>query len=117
MQVTQRVLDGKAVLALTGRFDFNTHREFREGYESLLEKAGVQMLEIDMGGRRLSRQFRLGDVAATEGSRSGQERQTANLENLRYCQADSGNRQLRQTVPNFLTNPFPNEISAEQPNE
>lgn len=50
MQVTQRVLDGKAVLALTGRFDFNTHREFREGYESLLEKAGVQMLEIDMGG-------------------------------------------------------------------
>ena len=49
MQVTQRLTDGKASLILAGRFDFNAHREFREGYESLLQKPGVQMLEIDMG--------------------------------------------------------------------
>jgi len=50
MQVSQRVNDDKAVLTLAGRFDFNTHREFREGYESLLEKSVVQILEVDMGG-------------------------------------------------------------------
>lgn len=49
MQVTQRIADNKAVLALSGRFDFNTHREFREGYESLLKSPGVQTLEINMG--------------------------------------------------------------------
>ena len=48
MQVSQRVNNDKATLALAGRFDFNAHREFREGYESLLQKPGVQMLEIDM---------------------------------------------------------------------
>ncbi len=50
MQVTQRISDGKAVLSLAGRFDFNTHREFREGYETLLGKPGIQSLEVDMGG-------------------------------------------------------------------
>lgn len=50
MQVSQRVIDDKAVLVLAGRFDFNTHREFREGYETLLAKPGVQTLEIDMAG-------------------------------------------------------------------
>lgn len=50
MQVTQRLNNDVAVLALTGRFDFNAHREFREGYESLMQKPGIRALEIDMGG-------------------------------------------------------------------
>ncbi len=49
MQVTQRINNDGAVLALAGRFDFNAHREFREGYESILQKPGVRALEIDMG--------------------------------------------------------------------
>ena len=49
MQVTQRIADDAATLALAGRFDFNAHREFRDGYEALLKKPGVQSLEIDMG--------------------------------------------------------------------
>jgi anti-anti-sigma factor len=48
MQITQRVNDGKAVLSLGGRFDFNTHREFRDGYESLLGKSGLQSFDIDL---------------------------------------------------------------------
>ncbi len=50
MQVTQRLNNENATLSLTGRFDFNSHREFREGYEALLQKPSVQNLEIDMAG-------------------------------------------------------------------
>jgi anti-anti-sigma factor len=48
MQVTQRLNNESATLALAGRFDFNSHREFREGYEAILQKPEVQQLEIDM---------------------------------------------------------------------
>lgn len=49
MQVTQRVNGEAAVLTLSGRFDFNAHRDFREGYESLLQNSAVNALDVDMG--------------------------------------------------------------------
>jgi len=41
---------GKAVVKLAGRFDFNTHREFRGAYEPLLADANVQAVVIDFSG-------------------------------------------------------------------
>ena len=38
---------GKAVIKLTGRFDFNTHREFRAAYEPLIGDASVRNVTID----------------------------------------------------------------------
>lgn len=48
MQVTQKINDSNAALILTGRFDFNAHRDFREGYEAVLKTANVQTLDIDL---------------------------------------------------------------------
>lgn len=39
-----------AVVRLSGRFDFNAHREFRSAYEPLMGDAGVREVNIDLGG-------------------------------------------------------------------
>ncbi len=41
--------DGKVVIRLNGRFDFNAHRAFREAYEPSLTEPTVRELEIDFG--------------------------------------------------------------------
>ena len=37
----------KAVIKLNGRFDFNTHRDFRAAYEPLLADAEVKSVGVD----------------------------------------------------------------------
>lgn len=39
---------GKAVVKLSGRFDFNTHREFRAAYEPLVGDASVRSVTVDL---------------------------------------------------------------------
>jgi anti-anti-sigma factor len=41
---------GKAIVKLAGRFDFNTHREFRAAYEPLITDATVRSVAIDFSG-------------------------------------------------------------------
>ncbi len=48
MQISQRISDHHAVLALAGRFDFNTHSDFRKAYESVLAHPDIRTLDIDM---------------------------------------------------------------------
>ncbi len=50
MQTTINKDDGNAVVRLSGRFDFNAHREFRAAYEPLIADAEVRSVVIDMGG-------------------------------------------------------------------
>ena len=50
MQVTTSVEGVKATIRLSGRFDFNTHREFRVAYESVMDLAGVSQVVVDLGG-------------------------------------------------------------------
>lgn len=38
---------GKAIIKLNGRFDFNTHRDFRSAYEPLLGDADVRAVVVD----------------------------------------------------------------------
>lgn len=38
---------GKAIIKLSGRFDFNTHREFRGAYEPLVMDADVRSVIVD----------------------------------------------------------------------
>lgn len=40
--------DGKAVIALEGRFDFNAHREFREAVDQALKETGRE-IQVDLG--------------------------------------------------------------------
>ena len=41
---------GKATISLNGRFDFNTHREFRGAYEPLLGDSVVRTVWVDFSG-------------------------------------------------------------------
>jgi anti-anti-sigma factor len=40
----------KAVIKLNGRFDFNTHRDFRGAYEPLIADAGIKVVTVDFAG-------------------------------------------------------------------
>ncbi len=48
MQVTQKISENTATLVLAGRFDFNAHRDFRDGYETVFKSANVRTLDIDL---------------------------------------------------------------------
>jgi len=48
MQVTITQTDGRSVLRLSGRFDFNAHREFREAAEQALAGSGSEVY-VDLG--------------------------------------------------------------------
>jgi anti-anti-sigma factor len=47
MQIASRLDGDRAGLALTGRFDFHSHRDFRAAYEEAMEAAGVKEIEVD----------------------------------------------------------------------
>lgn len=49
MQINHSINDGVVTMRLLERFDFNTHREFREGYEACLKEPGIKALDIDLG--------------------------------------------------------------------
>lgn len=49
MQVNVSSRDGKTVIALQGRFDFNAHREFREAVDQAVKEAPHEV-RIDLGG-------------------------------------------------------------------
>lgn len=50
MQANVSKEGSKAILKLTGRFDFNTHREFRGAYEPLVADAVVRSVTVDFSG-------------------------------------------------------------------
>mgnify|MGYP001766885855 CR=1 FL=1 len=47
MQATVIQESGQVIIKLQGRFDFNTHREFRAAYEPLLSDVSVIALSVD----------------------------------------------------------------------
>ena len=48
MQVRTTIEDGVATLGLQGRFDFNSHRDFREATEVVLADSTVKLLHVDL---------------------------------------------------------------------
>ena len=50
MQASIHNESGKATIKLSGRFDFNTHREFRAAYEPLVGDGSVRAVVIDLSG-------------------------------------------------------------------
>jgi len=47
MQITSKENAGLLVLALKGRFDFNSHRDFRAAYEKALTSNGAKTIELN----------------------------------------------------------------------
>ena len=50
MQTTVTKENGRGLIRLVGRFDFNTHREFRAAYEPLLAEGAVRSVTVDFAG-------------------------------------------------------------------
>ncbi len=48
MQVQVNINGDKATLSMNGRFDFNSHREFRAASEEALKAPGIAEIAIDM---------------------------------------------------------------------
>ena len=50
MEIRQTKGGNQATLSLSGRFDFNVHRDFKEAYMSALNDAEVQAININLAG-------------------------------------------------------------------
>lgn len=48
MEIKQTRADDVATLFLSGRFDFSSHRAFKEAYSACLADAGVNTLEVNL---------------------------------------------------------------------
>lgn len=48
MEINTITNDGKAVLSLNGRFDFNAHRVFKDAYAPLLKESSIGSIEVDL---------------------------------------------------------------------
>jgi anti-anti-sigma factor len=49
MQTNVSSFDGKTIIQLQGRFDFNAHREFREAVDQAVKDA-VAQIQVDLSG-------------------------------------------------------------------
>ena len=49
MQTSISVINERARISLSGRFDFSAHRDFRAAIDTQIKAAAVQAIEIDMG--------------------------------------------------------------------
>lgn len=49
MQVSVVSADGRSVIRLLGRFDFNSHREFREAVDKALGSEDTSEVAVDLG--------------------------------------------------------------------
>ena len=48
MSISVQILDKAGRIAMSGRFDFQVHREFKEAYTPLLDNPAVHEIEIEM---------------------------------------------------------------------
>lgn len=48
MNIASKQIGSEVVLSLSGRFDFNAHRDFRNGYEAALQNGSVKTLNLNM---------------------------------------------------------------------
>lgn len=48
MAITVQIRDNVARIAMSGRFDFQLHREFKDAYTPLIEDATVREIEVEM---------------------------------------------------------------------
>lgn len=48
MHIGSVITDKQATLSLNGRFDFNAHRDFRDAYEPIFVKTGINEIQINL---------------------------------------------------------------------
>lgn len=49
MQIKTSTENSKATIAMRGRFDFSSHRQFRETLEQIMQTPEIREIEVDLG--------------------------------------------------------------------
>ena len=50
MHIQKNITGDKAILTLSGRFQFDSHREFRAAYDDVVGEAAVRVVVLNMAG-------------------------------------------------------------------
>ena len=50
MGISTKIVDHTAMINMTGRFDFNVQRNFKEEYDPQLHNAAVSAIEVNLAG-------------------------------------------------------------------
>ena len=50
MGINTKVAGNIATIQMTGRFDFNVQREFKEAYDSLINNSAVGVIDVNLSG-------------------------------------------------------------------
>ena len=79
MSINATVSGNTAIINMTGRFDFNVQREFKEAYDPQLANAAINAIEVNLAGVNYLDSSALGMLLMLR------ERTTAVGKNLKLC--------------------------------
>ena len=94
MSINTSVSGNTAVINMTGRFDFNVQREFKEAYDPQLSNAVVSAIEVNLAGVDYLDSSALGMLLMLR------ERATAAGKSLKLCKPTASVAQILE-IANF----------------
>ena len=94
MSISASVSGNTATINMTGRFDFNVQRDFKEAYDPQLKNAAVVAIEVNLAGVDYLDSSALGMLLMLR------ERAAAAGKGLKLCKAGAGVAQILE-IANF----------------
>ena len=94
MSISANVAGNTATINMTGRFDFNVQREFKEAYDPLLNTSPVGVIEVNLSGVDYLDSSALGMLLMLR------ERSAAAGKTLKLCKPTAGVAQILE-IANF----------------
>lgn len=94
MSINTTTNSGVATIMMTGRFDFNVQREFKDAYDPCLSDTAVNMIEVNLAGIDYLDSSALGMLLMLR------ERATASGKSLKLCKPGSSVAQILE-IANF----------------
>jgi HptB-dependent secretion and biofilm anti anti-sigma factor len=94
MSISTTVTGNTATINMTGRFDFNVQRDFKEAYDPHLNNAAVTAIEVDLAGVNYLDSSALGMLLMLR------ERATASGKSLKLCKPTASVAQILD-IANF----------------
>ena len=94
MSISTNVAGNTGTINMTGRFDFNVQREFKEAYDSLISSSAVGLIDVNLSGVDYLDSSALGMLLMLR------ERSNAAGKSLRLSKPTSGVEQILE-IANF----------------
>lgn len=94
MSINTTVSGNTAIINMTGRFDFNVQRDFKEAYDPQLNNSAVSAIEVNLAGVDYLDSSALGMLLMLR------ERSSASGKSLKLCRPGAGVAQILD-IANF----------------